>query len=284
LRTRLVDVCGMDDDRAAEVLGQIARFRARALFGFPGNLEMLARVGRARSIPPPGVDRVIPSGEMLTDEARRAIRDYFDARVYDRYGSAEVQLIGQQCPAGNALHVPPTRLIVEGPPIAPQGDWAAQGDAGGELLLTDLDNRTTPFIRYAIGDAGQIGRSQCPCGRGGQVIERLWGRSCDLLFSRSGRLLHEQFWSSLVRLAPGVERYQVVQLAAGRLDLRIVTDGRYRDSVGFFRRIVRDYAGDDVELSVTRVERIEPPAGGKRRFVIRMDQADRVGRPGVTDA
>ncbi len=260
LCTRCIHVFDFDDEQASAALERIARLRPKFVTAFAGVLYVLARAGRRRGITPYRPDFLLSTGETLLEVHRQAIEDYFQAPVYDRYGSSEFRLIAQQCPQRGVLHIAPTRLYVENSP-------------DGELLITDLDNTATPFIRYAIGDAGRVGPSRCPCGRAGQAIDEVSGRVFELITTPSGKLLPGQFWGHMCWMTPGVEQYQVVQTAADRVQLRLVPDERFTDATAEgFRHWVRSFVGDEIDLDVVTVDRIEPGPGGKRRFVIRMDQ------------
>ena len=52
-------------------------------------------------------------------------------------------------------------------------------EKGNELIITNLNNHVTPFIRYKTGDKGRVEGSQCKCGRKLDVIVGLEGKSVD---------------------------------------------------------------------------------------------------------
>ncbi len=269
LNGRLACPYGMDDEQAEMILRRIARFRPKVITGFASYLYSLAVGGRRRGIQPFRPGFLLSSGERLLPEYRALLEGCFRAPVYDRYGASEADLIGQQCLEKDCLHIPPTRHYLE-------------TDADGELLVTDLDNFATPLIRYAIGDTGQVRRSDCPCGRTGQVIGPALGRVYDRILTPSGRLLPGNFWSGLLRLRPGVEQYQLVQAEPARVEIRIVANAEYRDAhADFYRDEVRRLVGDELDVAVARMDRIEPGPSGKHRFVIRLapGRDEQGGRP-----
>ncbi len=268
--TRLAKVDGMDLRTAARVLDQLRFFRPRYVQSYAGTMWMLASAGRRGGVEPFRPAFLLSSGERLLDEHRRVIEDYFDAPVYDRYGTIEVRLVGQQCSERGVLHVPPTRLILE-------------NDGRGEILVTDLDNTATPFIRYAIGDEGQVVRSDCPCGRTGQAIRQLTGRTYDVITAPSGTMLTGPFWTNATRRAGGILQYQLIQQSPTRLEMRVLTDERYCEACArSIQGELRALVGDELELTVRPVDRIEPTPAGKHRLVVRLpdaDQAAETARP-----
>ena len=61
----------------------------------------------------------------------------------------------------------------------------------GSIALTNLYNYTMPFLRYTLGDRGQIlpVESRCACGTRGPVMTLLEGREDDILQLPDGSLL-----------------------------------------------------------------------------------------------
>jgi phenylacetate-CoA ligase len=59
------------------------------------------------------------------------------------------------------MHVISENVIVE---VVDESGQAVIGKEG-DILISDLNNRVMPFIRYRIGDRGRILASQCSCGR-----------------------------------------------------------------------------------------------------------------------
>jgi phenylacetate-CoA ligase len=247
---------GMDDRLAIDYLRRLVKVRPRLLMGYPSYLRRMAQVGRDAKVVTHAPTAIICSGETLLDTDRALIEGYFQAPLYNRYGSTEFGIIAQQCRRRGAMHIPPTRFIIE------------RGD-DGELLITDLDNSATPFVRYAIGDAGTVAWGRCDCGHHGANLVALEGRLHDEIRTPSGRMLPGQFWTIVSKTVAGVEELQLVQRSLSRLELRVKVNDEWRDE---FARVlqakVREAVGEDVSLDVVRVEEIERTAAGKRRFII----------------
>lgn len=55
------------------------------------------------------------------------------------------------------------------------------GRPGDRLLVTVLFSRTLPLIRYAMTDRIQLSTRRCPCGRPFRLLERIEGRTDDVL-------------------------------------------------------------------------------------------------------
>jgi len=88
--------------------------------------------------------------------------------VYQSYGLSECVNVAFECEYHN-LHVNMEKCIVE--------------EIDGELVITNLNNYVTPFIRYKTGDKGKVKRSNCKCGRKLDVITNLQGKGVDFYAS-----------------------------------------------------------------------------------------------------
>jgi phenylacetate-CoA ligase len=99
------------------------------------------------------------------------------------YSCEEIGLIASECREEKGyFHVAESNAILE------PGDMRIDiaGEECRNILVTGLHSYATPFIRYDLGDLGQI-KSRCPCGHEGQVISSLHGRVASTLKLNDGR-------------------------------------------------------------------------------------------------
>ena len=132
------------------------------------------------------------------------------------------------------------------------------------MLVTDLHNRCFPLLRYDIGDFAVM--SDRPSG-GGRMLERLDGRQTAIAELGNGvRLTEVGVGLTVLRAGDAAERIdgvQCVQTGANALELRVVWRRRRdEDDVELLRAAGCRLWGEDVEISVEDVERLEPcPTG-----------------------
>src|SRR5207249_8973126 len=111
---------------------------------------------------------IISSAQTLPPETRALIEAQFGCKVFDKYGAREFSGMAHQCDAHRGYHVNAESYIVE---VVRDGRPAAEGEVG-MVLVTDLNNRCVPMIRYQLGDLAVATSRVCPCGRGLPMIER----------------------------------------------------------------------------------------------------------------
>jgi len=248
-------------------LGQIARFNPRSLFGYPSSLMRLAQFGRSigRMVRPPALRVVFVTGELLDEGQRRAIEDYFAVPVANGYGSREAGFIAHQCPQGR-MHVMDENVVVE--VLDDQATPVPVGDTG-EVVVTHLDAWAMPLIRYRTGDVGRRVDGPCTCGRGLSCMEIVGGRRTDHLVATDGTVMHGLSLIYVLREMDSVARFQVVQDAAGAVEVYVVpADGFDNEDEARIERGARDLLGWDVGVRVRIVQRIATTASGKHRCVI----------------
>lgn len=213
-----------DDRELGEYWNRLRRFAPDYVHGYVSMLEQMARWSlREADQDPPPLKSVVATSEVLTEPQRKVIEEAFRAPVQVEYGCGELGPIAHECPEGN-LHLMVPNLWIE--ILRPDGTAAAPGESG-ELVLTDLHNRTMPLIRYRVGDFGLLGDA-CRCGRGFPVLEKVWGRAYDFVESPDGRRYHGEFFmyafEDLRSRGVPVGQFQVIQIAPDELKVRVTSE------------------------------------------------------------
>lgn len=249
------------------LLGRFARLLNRYpgifLKGYPSSLEIfcdyLQREGK--SVAAPG--GVFTTGETLYDSQRAKIENTLGAPVADFYGQRETNAIIFQCPESGLYHVNDENVIVEIRPVNPDRP------AYGEIVITDLENWATPFIRYRTGDRGELARESCPCGRHLTTFRKFYGRDNDVLKLENGREIVPIVFPHYFKDLAGIRQFQVVQVAGDRLILKLVVSPEWQSGTEQkIRRDLQGIVGNDVTIDIRRVNEIPAAGSGKTRFVM----------------
>lgn len=139
---------------------------------------------------------VISSSEVLHARMRETIERVFGASVFDSYGCREMSQIAMECEAHAGLHLVYENQYVE--------------IIGNDLIVTNLNNYSMPFLRYKVGDmARYIDSSPCSCGRYSPRIINLMGRDNDNI-ELGDKTINAEYFEFLFFNTPSVIQYQVV--------------------------------------------------------------------------
>ncbi|NLW07478.1 MAG: phenylacetate--CoA ligase [Clostridia bacterium] len=119
--------------------------------------------------------------ERWGDKMRRRIEELLGIETYDIYGLTEIYGpgIGLDCHYHTGIHIWTDYLLVE--IIDPaSGKQLAPGELG-ELVITTLTKQGMPLLRYRTHDLTRLKVEACPCGSRFPMIDRVLGRTDDMV-------------------------------------------------------------------------------------------------------
>ena len=160
----------------------------------------------------PSVRVGIFGSETFSDEMRRKIENRLHIECFDIYGMTEtggIGTTGQDCKAHEGIHVWEDQYITEivdpktGEPV-PDGEY-------GEVVFTSLTRESMPIFRYRTHDISRIlSREKCACGRTSLRIDRITGRTDDMLIVKGVNFYPRQVEQALMEI-PGVkDEFQII--------------------------------------------------------------------------
>ena len=154
-------------------------FKPELIDGYPSALLVIARVSKRLGINLPRPRAIIVSAETLLPEYRLELEEAFGCQVYDQYAGSEPSCFWCDCEYG-VMHINPEYGISE--IVEANGQPVQEGEAG-VVLTTSFINPVMILIRYCIGDIAIKGpNTLCLCGRLMPRVERIEGRTDDILF------------------------------------------------------------------------------------------------------
>ena len=260
---RMLDAFAMDDAALDRYADAFARFRPETVVSYVSPIVHLARRLLERGGAPPPPRRILTAAEALHPSQRALLERVFGCPVHDTYGCREFMLVAAQCTHGG-MHLTADQLLVEfGQPID------GHDDGPRELAITDLHNLGMPLLRYLNGDLARPGRGACACGRGLPLLGAVDGRRLDALRTPDGRFVPgEQVVYALLGVR-GVRRYQAVQRAPDRIELRIVRDHDFDPaSLDEACAKLRHALGERTELALEYACDIPLTPAGKHRVTV----------------
>ncbi len=133
------------------------------------------------------VERVLVAGEPGGGEPafRTKLEEGWGARVTEAMGIGDIGVsLWGECEEQDGMHLG-ARGFVHPELIDPETEASLELDDGatGELVLTHLQHRAAPLLRFRTRDHVQVRTSPCRCGRTGPRI-RCIGRTDDMLIVR----------------------------------------------------------------------------------------------------
>ncbi|HKL49210.1 MAG TPA: phenylacetate--CoA ligase [Desulfuromonadales bacterium] len=217
--------------------------------------------------------------EPWTEEMRGEIEEKLGLKAIDIYGLSEIMGpgVGIECiEAQRGLHIWEDHFIPE--IIDPQsGDVLPVGERG-ELVITTITKEGIPMIRYRTRDITRLIPEPCICGRTHIRLERMSGRSDDMLIIRGVNVFPSQIESVLFNIEGVEPHYQLIVDREDNLDkLEVqveVNESTFSDEVKRLQALSQHIQKDIKEmLGVTcKVRLVEPKtlarSEGKAKRVI----------------
>ena len=211
---------------------------------------------------------IISSAQALPEQSRKAIESAFGCRVFDKYGSREFSGIAYESEGHDGHLIVAENYIVE---ILKDGRPAKPGELG-EVIVTDLNNRCMPFIRYRVGDLAVAMDNTVPglCGRGLPRIGRIEGRAQAVIMGASGNYLPGTFFMHYFKdFDYVIKQFQIIQEHPQHLTLKIVKADRFNEAL--FEAILdglRRYIGTEMKITVEFMDSIPMVRTGKHQATI----------------
>jgi len=182
------------------------------------------------------------------------------------YGSVETGRIAWQCQAQTGLHVSADTLILEIRPL--EGAILDPEMALGETVITMLNSRSMPLIRYRLGDLARLLATPCSCGLHFPLMSAPVGRASDVIRLPSGRAVSPLALSTGIRTFPGIQRFQIVQRARDHLQIDLMAPGGLSEPDRLaLARLLQTRLGEPVRLNLRLVDRFETSGIKTRDFL-----------------
>lgn len=195
-------------------------FRTTALVCTPSYALLMADVMAERGI---NINELhlkygLFGGEPWSEAMRTELQDKLGIIATDNYGLSEVMGPGVagECQERNGLHINEDQFLLE--IINPDTLEPAKPGEIGEIVITTLMKEAFPVIRYRTRDLSRLLPDPCPCGRTLTRMQRVVGRTDDMLIVKGVNVYPSQIEEVLFEVEGTKAHYQIIVEREGRLD------------------------------------------------------------------
>ncbi len=187
-------------------------FKTTALVCTPSYALIMADTMMEMGVNPNGLSLRVGlfGAEPWSEAMRKEINEKLGIRATDNYGLSEVMGPGVagECEECNGLHINEDHFLME--IIDPETlEPVAPGEVG-ELVVTTLTKEAFPMIRYRTRDLTRLITEQCPCGRTFNRMQRIIGRTDDMLIIKGVNVFPIQIESVLFDIEGTQPHYQII--------------------------------------------------------------------------
>ena len=156
--------------------------------------------------------------EPWSERMREQLEAKLNINAFDIYGLSEVlgPGVSAECPEKKGLHIFEDHFIAE--IVDPETGKTLPYGQPGELVLTSLNKEALPIIRYNTRDITVLNVDACGCGRTHVRMQRVTGRTDDMLIIRGVNVFPSQIESVLLEFGDTEPHYLLVVDRKGNLD------------------------------------------------------------------
>ena len=256
-------------------------FGAQAITCTPSYAMFLAEAAIEAGIPMDEFNlRVgIFGAEPWTDEMRREIEQRWRIDALNIYGLSEIMGPGvsMECvEAKQGMHIFEDHFLPE--IIDPATGEVLPPGEQGELVFTTLTKEAYPLIRYRTRDITSLDYTPCACGRTHVRMQRIAGRSDDMLIIRGVNVFPSQIESILLDVRGLAPHYLIIvdrQNNLDTLELQVeVTEALFSDEVKNLQTIerglqkdIKDFLGVSAKVRLVEPSTIQRFEGKSVRVV-----------------
>jgi phenylacetate-CoA ligase len=161
----------------------------------------------------------ILGAEPWSEGMRQEIEEKLGVLAVDIYGLSEVMGPGVscECRAQNGLHVAEDHFIIE--ILDPDTLMPVPDGEYGEVVFTTLTKECSPLLRYRTRDISRILPGECSCGRTLRRMDRVSGRTDDMLIIRGVNVFPSQFQQAIASIPEVTNHYEIILTRKGQLDM-----------------------------------------------------------------
>ncbi|MDD5599162.1 MAG: AMP-binding protein [Victivallaceae bacterium] len=234
----------------------IRDLQVTAIVGVPSFLAKLGKFMRESAYPTDSVKRLICIGEPVRDRnmqlspVGRKLQSLWAADLCSTYASSETITTFAECECGCGGHSTCELGVLE--IIDENGNTLGPGKLG-EVVVTPLQIRGTPLVRFRTGDISFMETAPCPCGRNDVRLGPILGRKSQMLKVKGSTIFPQAVFSELASINH-VEEYYIEVRGRHLIDEVEVFVALSTPGTSLKHIAERLYAATRVSLKVSEVD------------------------------
>lgn len=177
-------------------------FRTTVVHAIPSYAARLYEVMCEQGIDPRrdlALKTLVIGAEPHSEDTRKRIEQMLGVKAYNSFGMSEMcgPGVAFECKEQNGLHIWEDYYIVE--IVNPDTLEPVPDGEVGELVLTTINREAMPLLRYRTRDLTRILPGDCPCGRQHKRLDRMKGRSDDMIILKGVNIFPIQIETILMQ-------------------------------------------------------------------------------------
>jgi phenylacetate-CoA ligase len=231
--------------------------KATYIHGYSSMIYQAAKLINDKDLPKPKHLKMVKgTSEKIYDSYKEHIEKAFGVPIISEYGAAETGIIAFECKDGN-MHINMEGVIVE--------------EIDNQIVVTNLQMKTFPIIRYQLGDYIQLASkdTKCPCGKSHYILNEVTGRIGANVYGKQEiypSLYFYYIFKNLGKKHNVKLTYQIMQKEKGILIFNLkenLTDKQEKQ----LKEEIHNYFSDDITYNINQNVKKKDGSGKTKSFI-----------------
>ena len=246
-----------------EQVRQIKEIKPQFLNGMSSGVEQIADWLIDHGEHLPSLRLLTTFGEVKREHHVEKFNKAFGMPGLQRYGAWELGIMGYSCKHCHELFFNERAFLAE---VVDDSCTPVKNGEQGKVLLTTLNQYTTPLIRYETGDLITLSELQDHCKTKYLHFKSIDGRDFDVLPLKDGRKLHAQNLIHGVLNISGLKKIQLLQKKDGSLLVKYIVDDGISDEA-VRQEVIEVMHFEELDVNFERCSEIPNEPSGKYKFM-----------------
>ncbi len=250
-----------------KICSRLLRNEKYTLVGYPSTLNIISEYVIENNIKL-RLKNVIGLGDKLFDHYKNNIQQAFGCKIHETYGSSEGFQIGFQADL-DYMYLYTPQVYME---LLDDNDNPVKEGEIGNVVVTRLDNKHMPLIRYKLGDlAIMLPKEKYPPNRkfNFPLIEKVIGRNTDVVILPDNRKLIVHSFTGIFEYIPEIKQFKIIQKNKKSITVQFISDDNFTKEVlkNINQKLQKIINNKDFKIYFEEVSVIEGKRSGKPQII-----------------
>jgi len=231
--------------------------KAKYIHGYSSMIYQAAKIINEKKLPKPKKIRMVKgTSEKIFEKYQEEVKKAFGLKMISEYGATESGIIAFECPKGN-MHINMEGVIVE--------------EIENEILVTNLQMKSFPVIRYKLGDFIKLAPKEttCACGKNHLILEDITGRVGSNIYGIKQIYPSFIFYYIFKNLSSNfniILNYQILQKEKGSLVFKL-EQSLNEDEYSKLKNEIFKYFKEDMKIEIEENSNLNTFKGKLKSFI-----------------
>ena len=266
-RAEYINAFALSEQQLENIGDKLVKGNHSFILGYASSLNVIAEYALKHNLKI-NLTSVISLGDKLFEHYKKNIEKAFNCKVYETYGSSEGFLIASQFDL-EYLYINTAQVYLE---ILDDNLMPVQDGEIGHVVVTRLDNRAMPLIRYKLGDlCVKLPLDKYPLKRkfNYPLMQKVIGRDTDVVVLPDGKKLIVHSFTGVFEHVKEIKQFKVVQKDKKGIEIEFIPDEEFYEGVlqeitDKLQTFIKDKS---FSINFILVDFIKPTKSGKPQII-----------------